>query len=103
MAPRRQIFEEVGKRSDSVTPAPIPTDRPRDFRRHIRIWLAALVVSVVAAIVAGGVTRLTDSGLAITEWKPVTGALPPFSAGDWQAEFGKIPANSGIHAAELFP
>lgn len=42
---------------------------------------------VLAMVVVGGATRLTDSGLSITEWKPVAGALPPLSASDWQAEF----------------
>ena len=40
-------------------------------------------------IAVGGLTRLTDSGLSITEWKPLTGALPPLSDADWQAEFAK--------------
>jgi heme a synthase len=44
---------------------------------------------LVLMIVVGGATRLTDSGLSITQWKPVTGAIPPLSAADWQAEFEK--------------
>ena len=48
--------------------------------------VAALVVGIV---VVGGITRLTESGLSITEWKPVTGALPPLSEAQWQAEFAK--------------
>ena len=43
-------------------------------------------------IAVGGLTRLTDSGLSITEWKPVTGALPPMNEADWQAEFAKYQA-----------
>ena len=89
MAHQRQIFEEVGNRTDSETPAPQPPDRTTDFRRQIRIWLVILLISVVATVLAGGMTRLTDAGLAITEWKPITGALPPFNASDWQAEFEK--------------
>ncbi len=85
----RKIFEEVGKQSGSEAPSPKPAQEARDFRRQIRIWLVILLISVVAAVVAGGMTRLTDSGLAITEWKPVTGALPPIDASDWQAEFEK--------------
>jgi heme a synthase len=42
---------------------------------------------VIFMIVVGGITRLTESGLSITEWKPVTGAIPPLSEADWQAEF----------------
>jgi cytochrome c oxidase assembly protein subunit 15 len=44
---------------------------------------------VMAMIIVGGLTRLTDSGLSITEWKPVTGAIPPMNAADWQSEFDK--------------
>jgi len=58
-------------------------------RRAIRAWLLLLFVLVAAMVAVGGMTRLTDSGLSITEWRPVTGALPPMSAADWQAEFDK--------------
>jgi cytochrome c oxidase assembly protein subunit 15 len=50
-------------------------------------WLLAVAVLVVLIVVVGGITRLTESGLSITEWKPVTGALPPLSDAQWQAEF----------------
>jgi len=50
-------------------------------------WLFAIAGLIVLMIVVGGITRLTESGLSITEWKPVTGTLPPLSAADWQAEF----------------
>lgn len=53
----------------------------------IAIWLWAVAALVVAIVVIGGITRLTESGVSITEWKPVTGAIPPLSAGQWQAEF----------------
>jgi len=53
------------------------------------VWLFAVAVLVLAMVVVGGATRLTDSGLSITQWKPVAGALPPMSAGDWQAEFAR--------------
>jgi len=49
------------------------------------LWITALVV--FGMIVVGGVTRLTDSGLSITEWRPITGALPPMSEAAWQREF----------------
>jgi heme a synthase len=45
-------------------------------------------------VVIGGITRLTWSGLSITEWQPVTGAIPPLSAADWQAEFAKYQQTS---------
>jgi heme a synthase len=55
----------------------------------LRVWLYALAVLVCALVVVGGVTRMTESGLSIVEWRPVTGVLPPLSAQDWQAEFEK--------------
>src|SRR5688500_16760308 len=50
-------------------------------------WLLAVAGPVVLIVAGGGITRLTESGLSITEWKPVTGALPPLSEAQWQAEF----------------
>ncbi|RIV92341.1 heme A synthase [Aurantiacibacter xanthus] len=50
-------------------------------------WLLVVAAMVFAMVVIGGITRVTESGLSITEWKPVTGALPPLSEAQWQAEF----------------
>lgn len=58
----------------------------------VRAWLMVVAALIVAMVVVGGATRLTESGLSITEWKPVTGALPPMSEADWQAEFDKYKA-----------
>jgi cytochrome c oxidase assembly protein subunit 15 len=55
----------------------------------VRAWLYALVLLVIAMVVVGGATRLTGSGLSITEWKPVTGAIPPLSETMWSVEFEK--------------
>jgi cytochrome c oxidase assembly protein subunit 15 len=60
-----------------------------DRSRAVAIWLLVIAAMVLAMIVVGGATRLTDSGLSITEWKPVTGAIPPLSQADWQAEFAR--------------
>ena len=57
--------------------------------RIIRLWLYAVAAMVFATVVVGGATRLTESGLSIVEWKPVTGTLPPMSEAAWQAEFDK--------------
>jgi cytochrome c oxidase assembly protein subunit 15 len=57
--------------------------RPRALAR----WLLAVAALVVLIVAVGGITRLTESGLSITEWKPVTGALPPLSEAQWRAEF----------------
>ena len=50
-------------------------------------WLLVVAALMVLMVTIGGITRLTESGLSITEWKPVTGALPPLSDAQWQAEF----------------
>jgi cytochrome c oxidase assembly protein subunit 15 len=57
--------------------------------RAIRLWLYAVAALIVAMVLVGGATRLTESGLSIVEWKPMTGALPPMGEGAWQAEFDK--------------
>ncbi|PQE30320.1 cytochrome c oxidase assembly cox15 protein [Rutstroemia sp. NJR-2017a WRK4] len=56
-------------------------------------WLLGSAASVFGIVVFGGLTRLTESGLSITEWKPVTGSLPPLSAADWDSEFAKYRAS----------
>ena len=61
------------------------TNRKRAFA--ISVWLWVVAAMVVAMVVVGGITRLTESGLSITQWKPITGAIPPLSQADWQAEF----------------
>ena len=53
-------------------------------------WLWAVAGLIVVMVVVGGITRLTESGLSITEWKPVTGAIPPMDAASWQAEFDDV-------------
>jgi heme a synthase len=58
----------------------------------IRLWLYAVAALVLAMVLVGGATRLTESGLSITEWKPVTGVLPPLSENAWQAEFEEYQA-----------
>ncbi len=64
---------------------------PRAGRR-IAIWLFLMCGLVAAMVIVGGATRLTDSGLSITEWRPVTGAVPPLSEAAWLAEFEKYKA-----------
>ncbi|HUE45439.1 MAG TPA: COX15/CtaA family protein [Aestuariivirgaceae bacterium] len=60
-----------------------------DAQFAIRLWLFAVAGLVVAIVIVGGATRLTESGLSITEWKPVLGALPPIGEAQWLAEFEK--------------
>lgn len=59
------------------------------YDRSIRIWLFICTILVAAMIVLGGATRLTNSGLSITEWAPIRGALPPLSHEAWLSEFAK--------------
>ena len=56
-------------------------------RRAIRIWLGCVLLALFALVLVGGATRLTESGLSITEWKPIHGVIPPLNAQEWQEEF----------------
>jgi cytochrome c oxidase assembly protein subunit 15 len=64
---------------------------PRHLRA-VRLWLYAVAAMIFLTLVVGGATRLTESGLSITEWKPVTGVLPPLTQSDWDSEFAKYRA-----------
>jgi cytochrome c oxidase assembly protein subunit 15 len=63
-----------------------------DRSRPVAAWLFVVAALVLAMVVVGGATRLTDSGLSITQWKPVAGALPPMNTQDWQDEFARYKA-----------
>ncbi|WP_448664740.1 COX15/CtaA family protein [Sphingomonas sp. CJ20] len=64
------------------------TSLPASARpRQLATWLFAVAALIVVMVVVGGITRLTESGLSITEWKPISGTLPPLSDAAWQAEF----------------
>ncbi len=60
-----------------------------DIAGAVRFWLIAVAGLIFVMVLVGGATRLTESGLSITQWKPVTGVLPPLSSADWQAEFDR--------------
>jgi len=60
-----------------------------DDLRPVRIWLWICAAMIFVMVVIGGVTRLTESGLSITEWRPVTGTIPPIGVEQWEAEFAK--------------
>ncbi|KFZ08771.1 hypothetical protein V502_09159 [Pseudogymnoascus sp. VKM F-4520 (FW-2644)] len=66
---------------------------PETSSRGVAFWLLGSAASVFGIVVFGGLTRLTESGLSITEWRPVTGTLPPLSAADWDSEFDKYRAS----------
>jgi len=88
---KRPIFEEVSEPQAAKPKASVPKgiEAPQGARLAIQAWLWLLFAMVVAMIALGGLTRLTDSGLSITEWRPLTGALPPLNAADWAAEFAR--------------
>lgn len=89
----RNIFEEVGQTGAApVAQVGMIAARGAGTRGAIRAWMIALFSLVVVMIMVGGLTRLTDSGLSITEWNLVTGVLPPLTAADWAAEFAKYQA-----------
>lgn len=84
------------------------TPRQIEARRPIALWLFVICALVGGMVIVGGATRLTDSGLSITEWKPVTGAIPPFSQEVWESEFEKykqipeyIEVNRGMSLEEF--
>ncbi|WP_281825588.1 heme A synthase [Jannaschia rubra] len=105
---KRPIFEEVTTAERPAARGGAIDAARRGSRGAARVWLAVLFALVVAMIAVGGLTRLTGSGLSITEWRPVTGALPPMSADAWQAEFDKYRAipqyqllNKGMELSEF--
>lgn len=61
--------------------------RTEDRLFPVRVWLYCVAALVLLMVVVGGATRLTESGLSITSWKPISGIVPPLSDADWQAEF----------------
>jgi len=77
-----------GSETNGATPG--SGGRPRAMANWL-FFVAGLILLMVAI---GGITRLTESGLSITEWKPVTGTLPPLSEADWQAEFDAYRSSS---------
>jgi heme a synthase len=93
MAGKRNIFEEVGEVARPTLPqGGMIARKDGGARRAIRLWLMLLFALVMAMIVVGGLTRLTDSGLSITEWRPLTGAFPPMNDAAWALEFEKYQA-----------
>ena len=66
----------------TLTPAKAATPK-------VRLWLYAMAFLVFCMVIVGGATRLTDSGLSITEWQPLLGAIPPLNEADWLVAFEK--------------
>jgi len=81
-------MEAVAK--PEVTSPPRPA--PRSYPTVVKLWLVAGLVMIFVQVVVGGITRLTGSGLSITEWEIVTGTLPPLNEAAWEMEFDKYKA-----------
>ena len=69
------------------------------FNLIIYIWLLTITAMVLVIIVIGGLTRLTDSGLSMTDWRPLLGIIPPLNKNSWQS----VIANSGHNIHEEAP
>ena len=83
------------------------TGRSAHPDRLVALWLFACAAMILVMVVIGGVTRLTESGLSITQWRPLTGVVPPLSQADWEESFAlyrQIPEyrllNPGMSLAE---
>lgn len=73
----------------------------KDYEKYFSLWIALLIFLIISMIVIGGLTRLTDSGLSITEWDLFEGILPPFSNDKWEFYFSlykEIPQYNLINA-----
>ena len=79
---RSAVYRMSAAMSLLARPA-VPAPRPSALAR----WMLVLAAMVFAIVVIGGITRLTESGLSITEWKPIRGTIPPLTEAEWQAEF----------------
>ena len=84
-------FPAIGFASRGAEPRPLAIAR----------WLLAVAALVALMVVVGGITRLTESGLSITRWDPIAGAIPPLSQGQWQeafAHYRQIDQYGAVHA-----
>src|ERR1700757_4122983 len=87
--------------SDSIAlTRPKSEDERLGDDRAVALWLFAVAAMIFVMVVIGGITRLTESGLSITEWKPISGVLPPLDAASWEREFDlykQIPEFQKLH------
>ena len=98
MSLQQNTLRSVAFSAHAPAPAGNPAERAFPL---IRTWLWAVAVCIFLMVIVGGATRLTQSGLSITEWKPVVGIVPPLTSEAWQAEFEKYKAIPQY--AQLFP
>ncbi|KAM0123707.1 hypothetical protein ACHAP3_010920 [Botrytis cinerea] len=85
VSPLSSLAESLSKSSQAINKESSRSRFPETSSKSVGYWLLGSAASVFGIVVFGGLTRLTESG--ITEWKPVTGSLPPLSAADWESEF----------------
>lgn len=84
-------FDLFGKSLMVATTAAPIVAKDRDLRNRtaVRWWLYAVLAVLFSLVIVGGATRMTESGLSITEWNPIHGAIPPLNDAEWQEEFQK--------------
>ena len=81
--PKEPFLTTIGiPKSDAAKPQEVAS-------KGVGNWLIGCGILVIGVVAVGGVTRLTESGLSITEWRPVTGILPPLNSQEWEEEFNK--------------
>lgn len=105
---KRAIFEDVSTTDRAATTGGVIDATRRGSRPAVKRWLGLLFLLILLIIPVGGMTRLTDSGLSITEWNLVTGTIPPLSDAAWESEFDKYRAipeyqlqNRGMEMSEF--
>jgi cytochrome c oxidase assembly protein subunit 15 len=94
LAERDSYLPEIGQVAmstiaEGASPRETAVSAEASSYRLLCIWLYAVAGLILAMVLVGGATRLTNSGLSITEWKPLLGAIPPLSQADWQDAFAK--------------
>ena len=101
MRPLSEKKSPSSRATELTTPTPNPSPQrggepaiASAHRRAIRLWLWTVAALLVLMVMVGGATRLTDSGLSIVEWRPVTGVLPPLNQKAWVVELEKYKTSS---------
>ncbi len=97
LANRPSLAQKTAPKTEVPPPPPKADEMPILPPKSVGIWLMISSSLVLAIVVVGGVTRLTESGLSITEWNPITGMIPPLSAQEWDVEFTKYKATPEFH------
>ena len=89
LAPEFRLIQRIVPMALTQSVPAVARTSSLEARSAVRWWLIAVAGLVFLMVLVGGATRLTESGLSITQWKPVTGILPPLSGAEWQAEFDR--------------